>query len=148
MGAVHETETLAPAFSSKSLNLAASSLVRPPFTTLGAPASFIRRWSIMHRRPKHLQEDRQCKATGRQCFVQQCSGGDSWTTGRTLNKIFRLFQPQPCDRTNLLHHLHNVQNEFSVQRKSQLSRDLNLLLPKRFQLQLELRLFGGGGCSS
>ena len=36
-GGVHEMETLAPAFSSKSLNFAASSLVSPALTNLGAP---------------------------------------------------------------------------------------------------------------
>ena len=37
-GGFHEMETLAPAFSSKSLNFAASSLVSPALTNLGAPA--------------------------------------------------------------------------------------------------------------
>ena len=36
-GGFHEMETLAPAFSSKSLNFAASSLVSPALTNLGAP---------------------------------------------------------------------------------------------------------------
>jgi hypothetical protein len=40
---LHETETLAPAFSSMSLNFAASSFVSPPFTTLGAPAQHVSR---------------------------------------------------------------------------------------------------------